>query len=420
MQDANLFFRFGVALFIGILVGMQREYAVEDTGKEMAAGVRTFSLFGLAGCTGAFISDTLNSPWPLAILLLIIGILLSANYYIEARSGKVGLTTETSALLTVLLGALTYWNQLTLAVAISVSVTVLLSVKFQMHQFAQKITREDIYATLKFAVITAIILPVLPNRTFGVPPFDVFNPFKIWLLVVFISGISFIGYILIKIIGTQRGIGLTGFLGGFASSTAVTLSFTQRSKENPQLARSFALAIIISWTVMFLRVLVEVAAVNYALIKYVWLPILGGIVVGLVYCVYLLLSHNAEGKHQDMTFSNPFELGPAIKFGFLFLLILFISKSAQIYLGTTGIYLSSIISGFADVDAITLSMAELSKGNEGMELHLAGRAIVLAAVSNTFAKGGIVLALGSANLRRSILLGFLMMMITSLCVAFCF
>jgi uncharacterized membrane protein (DUF4010 family) len=135
---------------------------------------------------------------------------------------------------------------LALAVAVGVTTTVLLSLKFELHGLVAQFTREDILAVLKFSVITAIILPVLPNRTFGPPPFDVLNPYEIWLMVVLISGISFLGYILFKIVGSRRGVGLTGLLGGLASSTATTLSFSSRSKKGGQLAKPFALAITIA------------------------------------------------------------------------------------------------------------------------------------------------------------------------------
>lgn len=143
-------------------------------------------------------------------------------------------------------------------------------------------------ATLKFAVITAIVLPLLPNRTFGPAPLDVLNPQNVWLMVVFISAISFIGYVLIKLVGPRRGVGLTGLLGGLVSSTSVTLSFTQRSRGNAALAKPFALAITVAWTMMFARVLVEAAVLNGQLLSALWIPIGGAGGIGLVYCGYLL------------------------------------------------------------------------------------------------------------------------------------
>lgn len=415
MADVDLFFRFGVALVIGVLVGLQRQYAYHDPDRELSTGVRTFALMGLSGCTAALAADALDSPWPFVGIVLILGIYLGINYFIESSQGQAGLTTEMAAILTILAGALCYWDYLALAVALGVITTVLLTAKLELHRFARLLTREDVYATLKFAVITAIVLPVLPNQNFGPPPFDVLNPYTIWLLVVFISGISFVGYVLIKVIGPKKGIGLTGLLGGLASSTAVTLSFTQRSREEQMLAQPMALAIIMAWTVMFARVVVAVAALNIALVQSLWLPIAIPVAAGLAYSLYLFFTQRPN-QQGEVSFSNPFELGPAIKFGLIFTVILLISKAGQVYLGNTGIYISSFVSGLADADAISLSVARLSTEPGGISLTVATRAIVLAAIANTVAKGGIVLGGGSAGLRRAILPGFLLMVSAAIIV----
>lgn len=416
--ETHLLLRFGVALFIGILVGLQREFASDEPGHELSAGARTFAFFSLIGCMAAMIAEQLSSPWVFAIIVFLPGIFLAINYYFDVSRERGGMTTETAAVLTMLAGALVYWNHISLAVALGVTITVLLSIKFEMREFVRHITREDVFSTLKFAVITAIILPVLPNRTFGPPPFDVFNPFKIWLLVVLISGISFAGYILMKIVGPRKGIGLTGFLGGLASSTAVTLSFSQRSRDHAALAKSFALAIIIAWTVMFARLLIEVAAVNPSLARHLWLPVLISIVAGLLYVVYLWRKERGGGPHGDVSFSNPFELLPAITFGLLFALILFVAKAAQMYLGTTGIYLTSVVSAIADVDAIALTVAELHRTADGPDTVTSARAIMLAGASNTLAKGLIVAASASPALRRAILPGTILMIVAGLLAVF--
>ncbi|MAU01353.1 MAG: hypothetical protein CL608_29785 [Anaerolineaceae bacterium] len=415
----TLFYRFGVALFIGILVGLQREAVADDVAdrrREMFAGVRTFSLLSLAGCTAAFVADQLGLPWAFIGIILPLGALITAAYVITGARGNVGMTTEVAAMIVLLAGALCFWDQIALAVALGVVTTALLSFKLELHGFAERLTREDIVATLKFAIITAIILPVLPNQSFGPPPFDVLNPYKIWWMVVLISGISFLGYILIKLVGSRQGIGLTGLLGGLASSTAVTLSFSQRSQKESELAKPFALAILIAWTIMFGRVLVEVAVTNLPLLGVVWLPVSAAGLAGLAYGAYLYFAPRSS-EAGGVTVSNPFELGPAITFGLLYGLILLVARAAQFYFGETGVYLSSILSGLADVDAITLSMAELSSSGN-LELSTAARAIVLATMSNTVVKGGIVLSSGSTALRRALLPGFLLILATGTTLAF--
>jgi uncharacterized membrane protein (DUF4010 family) len=417
MDQTTLFYRFGAALAIGFLVGLQREFAHGGLDREIFAGERTLALTGLVGCLAAMAADELASPLPFVGVLAVVGALIVVAYFIGAWRGGVGLTTEAAALVTVLAGALCYWGHLALAAAIGVATTVLLSLKLETDKLVQRITREDVYATLKFAVITAIVLPVLPNQDFGPPPLDVLNPHEVWLMVVFISGISFLGYVLIKVVGARHGIGLTGLLGGLVSSTAVTAGFSERSQRETGLAKPFALAITMAWTVMFSRVLVEVAALNTALLRVLWLPMVASALAGLGYCVYLYFSQRTD-EQGDVAVSNPFELGPAVKFGLLYAVILLISKAAQTYLGDTGLYLSSIVAGLADVDAITLSMAELSSAAGGLDLGTAARAVVLAAMSNTFVKGGIVLVTGSLSLRRALLPGFALMLITGVGVAF--
>ena len=420
MEDhTTLFFRFGIALVIGILVGLQREYSYDEEDKPSErrfAGVRTFALLGLAGCTAAFAAELLASPWAFIGLILPLGGLIAIAYYVTASRGSIGMTTETAAFITVLAGALAYWEEQALAVALGVVTTTLLSFKLELHRFAERISREDVIAMLKFAIITAIILPVLPNQSFWEAPFDVLNPYKIWLMVVLISGIGFLGYILVKLVGSRHGIGLTGFLGGLVSSTAVTLTFAQRSQKESQLAKPFALAITIAWTVMFVRVLVEVGITNLPLLRIVWLPIVAAGGAGLAYGVYLYFSEHTDEKGDVTATKNPFELGPAIQFGLLYGLILLIARAAEFYFGETGIYVSSILSGLADVDAITLSMSELSNtGN--VELETAARAIVLATMSNTVVKGAFVLSSGSSALRRAFLPGFILILVTGVVLA---
>ena len=413
----DLFYRFGVALAIGFLIGLQREYAHGGPEREISAGERTLALMGLAGCGAALVADELGSPWAFVGIIVPLGLLISASYVVTSWRGDVGLTTEVAAVLTILAGALCYWDYLELAVAMAVATTVLLSLKLETDRLVRRITREDIRATLKFAVITAIVLPLLPRRSLGPPPLDVLQPYSLWLMVVFISGISFLGYVLIKMVGARRGIGLTGLLGGLASSTAVTLSFAERSHIDPDLERPFGLAIIIAWTTMFPRVLVEVAAVNPALLRRLVLPMVAAALVGAAYAAYLYLSQRTKTQ-EEVAFSNPFELAPALKFGLLYAVILLVSRAAQIYLGDPGIYISSLVGGLADADAITLSMAELSSGSGDLDPGTASRAIVLAAMANTAAKGGIVLASGTAALRRALLPGFVMMLVVGLGTTF--
>ena len=419
-EQIDLFYRFGAALLIGLLVGLQRAYASLQEAQEEKSfgGARTFALLGLLGCTAAFLAEQVDSTLVFVTIVVILGGMIAVGYFLTASAGSLGMTTEVAALITVLIGALCFWDEVAIAAALGVAMTVLLEIKLQTRVLVRNISRADVYATLTFAVITLIILPVLPSRSYGPPPFDVLVPYKIWLMVVFISGISFLGYLMIKIVGARRGVGLTGLLGGLASSTAVTLSFSQRSRRVSGLERPFAMAILLAWSVMFVRVMVEVAVINSALLGIVWIPLTAALAVSTAYCIYLYRMQSTGKQDEQDKFTNPFELGPALTFGLIYAVILLVANAARLYFGNTGVYVSSIASGLADVDAITLSLAELSRNSEALDLNMAARGIVLAAVSNTLVKGGIVLGMGSMALRRAIMPGLLATLATAIGVVF--
>jgi uncharacterized membrane protein (DUF4010 family) len=417
MDTTATIVRFGLAFVIGILVGLQREYAYQQADRELFAGARTLALIALAGCAAALLSNLAGMRWIFIAAFLAVSGLIAISYFVTASKGDIGLTSEIAAIIVFLIGALCYWGSLEIAAALGVGTAVLLSLKVSMRRFVGRISEQDVLATLKFAVITAIVLPLLPNRTFSPAPLDVLNPQNIWLMVVFISAISFIGYVLIKLVGSRRGVGLTGLLGGLVSSTAVTLSFTQQSRNHDSLAKPFALAITVAWTMMFARVLVEAAVLNTQLLSALWIPMGGAGVIGLAYCGYLLFFSRGKAEGEDVELKAPFELGPALRFAIAYALILVISRGAQMLLGDAGVYASAALSGIADVDAITLSMARMTSAGT-VEVGTASKAIVLAAMVNTTVKGGIVFALGAVSLRKSIFPGLVLILAAGFCLAY--
>ncbi|MFP4228778.1 MAG: MgtC/SapB family protein [Salinivenus sp.] len=408
LDSLHLFYRFGVALVLGFFMGLQREYAHRKRSasedEELLAGARTFPLIALLGAAAAFGSAEVDSAWPLVSIVLAVTVLLGVGHFHQAQERDMGLTTEIAALIALFTGALCFWGYLRLAAALGVGTAVLLSLKVQTHTLARRIDQEDIYATLKFAVITVIVLPLLPREGYGPPPFDVLVPYNVWLMVVLISGISFLGYVLIKAVGPRRGVGLTGLLGGLASSTAVTLSIAERSRDAEGLDRPLAMAALLAWTIMYARVIVEVGAVHPPLLQTVWAPVLGISAVSLGYCVYLYSAPPPQEADEPKTVNNPFRLGPALTFGVLYAVILVVSNGAQQYFGDTGVYVSSLVAGLADVDAITLSMARLNESGD-LTSTTATRAIVIAAAANTILKGAILVLAGQRTLRRAVLPG---------------
>lgn len=400
--------RFAVALSIGALVGLEREFAQQKEGEPDFAGIRTFSLVALLGAVAASLTQEFES---LSIALVAFGglILLAVAGYIGdviRTMEEEGITTEVSVMLAYLLGAMVVWDKAEIAISLAVVIALLLSLKGSLHEAIRRMHAEDLRVTLQFGLVAAVVLPLLPNR--AIDPMGVINPFQVWLLVVFISGIGFAGYVLMKILGTEHGINLTGLLGGLVSSTATSLSFATRSKETPSLSGHFAQAIVITSSVMFPRVAIEVLVVYPSLLRYVIMPLAAMLVTGIIVVLIMWRRHRLTDERSDekaVNLANPLKLSTAIMFGLVFAVVLIVVEIAQGFFGTTGVYIASIITGLTDVDAITLSVSELASNGQ-LPSQVAGTAIVIATLTNTFAKAGIAYSVGSTQLRRVIIRAF--------------
>jgi len=402
MMELNTAWQLGAALGLGMLIGLERERTRGD--EQTFAGVRTFSLVALFGATSVHASELSGLPWIVGLVFLAVLAVVVTSYQVTARANKIGATTEISVLITFFVGCLCSWGEVGIAGAISVVVMLLLALKGWLHDLARRIEPSDVEATLKFAIITLIILPLVPDTNFGPAGLEVINPYKTWLMVVLIAGLNFVGYILVKIVGREHGIGITGLLGGLVSSTAVTLSFSQRSRSQPEMVPILALAILLAWTVMFFRVVVEVGVVNFSLAKSLTMGMLVMGAVSLLICVLLWRRGRSQEKAEAEVESghNPFELGDAIKFGLLFAVVIFVASAAQAYFGDTGLYLAGALAGLTDVDAIALSMADLAKQNPASS-GAAARTIVIAVISNTMVKCGMAIWLGAPAMRRTMI-----------------
>lgn len=396
MEDPHLALRFAVALGLGVLIGLERERA---KGEEGGAGVRTFALIALAGALAGYLEQNLGLAWlALAVFVAVGALIISLNVLTTLR-GDTGITTEISALLAFLLGMLCAHGQLQVAAWVAVAMALMLALKDWLHRLARRIDTADIEATLKFAIVTLIVLPLVPDQNYGPPPLDVLNPYKVWLMVVLISGLNFAAYLLIKILGAEHGIGIAGLLGGLASSTAVTLGFSQRSREPGADASALALGILLAWTVMFFRVVVMTGVISAQLGLRLAVAMGALCAVSLGACWWLWRRRRVAERGEVKPGQNPFELDEAVKFGVLFGVVVFVARAAEVYLGENGLYLAAGIAGLTDVDAITLAMADLAR-NEAQSLEIAARAIVVAALANTLVKSAIAASLGSAELRR--------------------
>ena len=399
MEDPHLALRFAVAIGLGMLLGLERERSKSEEG---GLGVRTFSLIALAGAVAGYLDENLGmSGFALILFVAVVAIIVSL-YWVTAMRGDTGVTTETSALLCFTLGLLCARGQVQFAAWVAVAMALLLALREWLHQLARRIEPSDVEATLKFAIVTLIILPLVPDHNYGPEPLNVLNPYKIWLMVVLISGLNFASYVLVKTVGAEHGIGIAGLLGGLVSSTAVTLGFSQRSRQPGEDASALALGILLAWTVMFFRVVIMSWLISGALGMRLAVAMALLCAVSLGACYWLWRRRRLQERGQVAAGHNPFELDQAIKFGLLFGVVVFIAKAAQVYLGEAGLYLAAGIAGLTDVDAITLAMADLAK-SDAQNITVAARAIVIAALANTLVKSGMAVSLGSPELRRLVL-----------------
>lgn len=403
--------RLGVGLAAGLLVGMQRQYAgqleareaseAREGGADVFAGARSFALIGALGGLAAVLAAELDSVAVYLVVFAAVGVFAASGYWALSRHGDVGITTELAMIVTFIAGTFAGRGEFRIAAAVAVATTALLALKPYTRAFVDRIDERDVIATLQFAVLAALILPILPRDAIGEAPFDAASPFKVGLMVVFILGLSFVGYVAIKVVGARRGIPVTGLLGGLLSSTAVTLTMAERSKHAAGLTRTLTMAVLLAWGVMYVRVLIVAGVVNGEMVSGLWLPIgLAGVTV-LGVAAYLWFRRDEAGDGaSEREFSNPFSLGPAIKFGLLYGVVLIGSKALSMYLGDAGVYVGALASGATDVDAITISMAELSRGDGSISESTAVNAVVLATASNTLVKGGLIWVGASREMRR--------------------
>ena len=397
--QAVFFFRAGVALVLGMSVGLERERSAHEDKRPSFAGIRTFPICSLTG----FLCAVLEGNVLLFAGFLGVSAVAAVAYWRSTREGYFGVTTEAAYLLTFLLGAACGRGMILEAASIGLAMTTLLAGKDQLRLFAQTLPERDLAAALKFGVISVIILPLIPDRPFGHDWYAV-NFYKTWLMVVLISGIGFAGYILTRIVGPRAGTGLAGLVGGMVSSTAVTLSFSKRSRESPSLSMACALAIVAACTVLWARVWVEAVVVNRPFAFALMQPV-GILLVFSLGAAALLYRRSASaassGETGVVTYKNPVELMPAIKFALAFLVIGIVFKVAQKHLGSAGSYIAAFLSGLSDMDAVTLSMANMTK--DGKVTYREGAvSILLAGISNTLVKLGFAMALSSPATRRAV------------------
>lgn len=400
MEHIELFERLGLALAIGMLMGVERGWqARESVHGGSVAGIRTFALIGLLGGIVGWFGQVLG-PLALAAGFIALSAVVVASHIMRAGSGEqsVGVTTQVAEMIAFALGAMAAMGEGEAAAAGGVVATALLGAKDTLHGWLRKIEQLELRAAIKLLLISVVLLPVLPNQGYG--PEEVLNPYKLWLLVVMVAGISFIGYFAIKIAGPRIGSLLTGVFGGLASSTALTVSFARMGRESPGMQPLLAAGIALANTTMYVRLWAIVFVLNRGIGERLMLPLGCMALAGLLATWMLWRAREEEGKPGATTLSNPFELGMAIKFATLLALVMVASKLLQSWGGSAGLYLLSAVAGLADVDAVALSMAQM--GGKSVALTVAATAVTIAAFVNTGVKAALVTGLCGGLMARRI------------------
>ena len=392
----------GIAFGLGLLVGLQREKANSEL-----AGVRTFTLIAILGVLAGFLSRDYQNPFILPVLGIALTSLLVAANFIKIKvftNPDVGQTTEVAALMMFAIGAYLVMGDRVLGIIIGVSMSVLLYVKERLHGFINRLQEKDLSAIMTFAGISLVVLPILPNKTYG--PYNVLNPQNIWLMITLIVGLSVLGYFIYKFVGKKLGIISNGVLGGLISSTATTVSYARKTVDTASISKMAAFVITVASAISLVRIMVEVGVVIPEKLPVILLPLMVEFVVIALICLGMFYSINKDSKDDTMPEpDNPADFKSALVFGLLYGAILLAVAFANAEFGDDALYLVAIISGLTDVDAITLSLSQLIK-SDALNAATGWKLILLASLSNLAFKGVMAGILGSKQLAKWIALSF--------------
>jgi uncharacterized membrane protein (DUF4010 family) len=392
-----------ITVGIGLLLGLEREFSKGgDEDDPSFAGVRTFPIVALIGFLAATYAD-LYSPWVYVAALLGTFAFTVFSYQQAANKGSYGGTSEFSLIIAFLLGGLVVKENYHGAVSIAVIVTALLALKVRLHALIDKLDKQEVFSILIMVVITALVMPLLPNENVG--PFETLNPYKAWLIVVIFVSLNFLAYFIEKFIGSRRSVLITGIIGGFASSTATAWYFSRKTSGSKKGGVVEASAILLASSIMFPRLLIWLFILDQQLLQMLWLPVtmfgLLGVGIG-----YWMSRQNREDEVEasPRQASNPINFKEAFVFAGIYIVIQLLVGYANEYFGDSGVYIASLIAGLTDIDAITISMADYQE--KSIQIGVAGAAIILAAFSNTLIKYAFCLIFGNTTLRKYSTIGF--------------
>ena len=401
MDTFELIQRMAVALAIGLVIGIERGWQQrEEAEGARAVGLRTYALAGLLGGAWGAIARVMPE-WGAVALGLAFMSFAGAVVVFRLRELEhdktYGATSVVAAMIAFALGAMAVLGDQTVAAAAGVAAAVLLALKTVLHTWLKKLTWEELRAGLILLAMTVVLLPVLPDRE--IAPWLPINPREVWLLTVLIAGLSFAGYVAIRVAGAQLGILLSGIAGSLVSSTATTINMARLAHQHSERTRLFAAAILLSSAVMMLRVIFLVGVVNLSLLQFVAPPLLLAVLAqGFLGGALGNWARSEETFGQPLVLKNPFDLGVVLAFGALLAVIMALTKLLAVWAGAGGAFALAAISGTFDVDAISLSLARLVPS--GLDANTAAYAILLAVVANSLTKIALAWTTGGTELGK--------------------
>jgi uncharacterized membrane protein (DUF4010 family) len=414
LEDHQVFAGLAVALAIGLLIGVERGWK-ERSAEEgrRVAGVRTYALIGFLGGVSGLLAGPSGG---LTLGLIFVGLAgaLTVAYVLDYRRDEdVGITSLVAGLMTFLLGALAVLGELAAAGAAAVVTAFLLGYKPVIHRWIHAMKQKDLKAGLTLLLISVVLLPILPDQGYG--PWNAVNPRETWWMVVLIASISFVGYYAMKLVGTRRGILFTGLFGGLASSTALTLHFSRVARARREMAPALATAILVACATMFPRMVLVSTLIHPPLLLPLLWPATVMALIAYGFAALLWLAQPRGGGEADALLDNPLELKSAVAFGLLLALVMLSARGIESWVGASGVMMLAAASGIADVDAITLTIARMSR--DELAVGIAVSSIVIAATVNSLIKGLIAASIGGRTLGLRVTLPLLGAGVAGLAVA---
>ena len=412
VSDTDILKFLAVALAAGLIIGFERGWHERTTAEgQRVAGIRTFALIGLSGDLVSIIGVSLSVALSVAITLGFVGLLVAIR--IGARDASdIGATTEVASIVAFSLGVLAGMGHVVPKIAGAVVTALLLGAKPALHRWLSAIEEKELSATLQFLLISAVVLPLLPNEGYG--PYVALNPYRLWLMVVLVAGLSFAGYLIVKLMGTGRGVILTGITGGLVASTATSLALLRAARVDSEVRSSVPAAVIATNTIMVMRMPLLAIAIHPPLLPNIAIPFAALALAGLGLTAALWPSEQVSREPRaPIVHSNPLALQTALGFAVVLAIVTLLVEAIKNRVGTVGIYGLATLSGLIDVDAITLSLAD--QASRQLDADVVAVGLICASGTNTLVKIAIAIAIGPTKVARTTAWALLAMLMIGAC-----